>query len=120
MTVIALPPEALKKSVFDLVSECREGMKMGRPDMSKVEKMVRAYCESVSSLPEEEAKHHRQDLNELMELISKLGDELVAARENVRQELTRLEGLRKASIAYQHSDGIGRSNVIAAKDDDGQ
>ncbi len=102
-----LSPEILKKSIFDLVSECREKMQKGIVDIAAVEGGVRAYCEAIASLPKEQGKLHKDDLNELMSVITKLGEELVVAREATKQELASLERLRKANVAYNSSDTRG-------------
>ena len=104
MSIAYLPPEVLKKTVFDLVEECRENLKNGLLDVSKVEHSVRAYCEAISALPEAEGAKNRQDLEDLMILITKLGDELVIARDSVKKELNSLERIRKATVAYSSHD----------------
>jgi len=104
MSIAYLPPEVLKKSVFDLVEECRENLKNGRLDVSQVEHSVRAYCEAIAALPPEEGAKHRQSLEDLMTVVSKLGEELIAARDSVKHELNSLERLRKATVAYSNSD----------------
>ena len=106
MSVTYFPPEILKKTVFDLVNECREKLKNGMVDMSKVEESVRAYCEAISVLPLEEGMLHKESLNELMQLVTKLGEELSTERDVVINEIGKLEKLRKANVAYQTSDGM--------------
>jgi len=106
MTGKSTEPETLKKSVFDLISECRNNLKSGSVDMSQIESRVRAYCESVSALPAEEGKSHKEDLKELMQLISELGEELTVERDTVLRELSKLDRMRKANVAYKTSDGI--------------
>ena len=107
MSVTYLPPEVLRKSVFDLINECRQNLHDGTVDVSQVESGVRAYCESIAALPLEEGRVHKEALNELMQLISILGEELTEARDSVKEELSRLENLRKAHIAYKNFDGVG-------------
>ncbi len=105
MTAKDLPPEALKESIFDFISECRTMLKNGDVDMSQLESRVRAYCDVISAMPKEEGKRHAEDLKELMQLISEFGEELAIERDNVAQELNKLEINRKANIAYKNSDG---------------
>ncbi|HEU5046574.1 MAG TPA: hypothetical protein VFT64_01890 [Rickettsiales bacterium] len=119
MSVEYLPPETLKKATFDLVAECRENLRKGNVDLSGVENSVRAYCQSIAALPMEEGLQHREDLNALMEQVTLLGEELVAARDSVQTELGRMERIRKANVAYQTSDGITPKKIIP-QDDDGE
>lgn len=119
MSVQYLPPETLKKATFDLLNECRENLRHGNVDVSGVESSVRAYCASVAALPMEEGMQHKEDLNALMDLVTLLGEELVAARDSVQGELGRLEQVRKANVAYQISDGI-TPPIPRPQDDDGE
>ena len=100
MSITYLPPDTLKKKVFELVAECRTRLAEGHVDMGQVEISVRAYCESIASLPIEDGSRHRQSLHELMEHITLLGEELKNARDNVVKEMGSLENIRKASKAY--------------------
>lgn len=106
MTNTSNTPEALKQSLFELINECRENLKTGTVDLSEVEGRVRAYCDSVSTLPAEESKKHKHDLTEVMQRISELGEALTTERDYVLQELGKLERMRKANVAYKTSDGI--------------
>lgn len=113
MTVTYLPPDTLRKSAFDLIQECRDKLEAGTIDMSGVESSVRNYCESIAQLPLEEGMLHKDDLTLLMAEITKLGEELIVARDTVQTELGKLERMRKASVAYQHSDGITPKTVVS-------
>lgn len=106
MTVKYLPHDILKKAAFDLVNKCLDDVKNGVVDVSEVESSVRNYCESIAELPLEEGMGHSDDLNELMSLVTKLGEELAEAKNSVHSELGRLERMRKANVAYQSPDGI--------------
>lgn len=100
MAVTYLPPDILKKKVFELIDECRVKLAAGHVDIAEVETSVRAYCESIATLPLEEGRLHRDSLHILMETITKLGDELKIARDKVVTEIASLENMRKASNAY--------------------
>lgn len=107
MNVAYLPPEVLKKSVVDLIHECRKNLKAGKTaDVSQVENGVRAFCASVAALPADEGKKHKSDLRELMKLVTELGDDLVAARDAVKEELAKLDHVRKAHKAYKSSSNM--------------
>jgi hypothetical protein len=108
MSVSYLPPDVLKKTVIELIQECRKTLKAGgAPKVSQVESSVRAYCESIAALPPEEAKTHKSGLKELMQLVSELGDELKVARDTVKEELKRLDNMRKAHAAYKNIENTG-------------
>jgi hypothetical protein len=111
MTEVNSPQEILKIEVFTLVANCRERLKSGMVDVSEIEGAVRGFCESVVALPSDQAGQYKQDLNDLMVEITKLGEELTIARDVVRKELGSLEKLRKANVAYQNSDGVGEKFV---------
>lgn len=117
MTATAASPEALRDKAFYLVTTCRENLKAGNVDTSGIEESIRAYCESIAALPKEDGKLHQQDLNDLMQLIITLGEELVAAQNEVKRELGNLEDRRKANVAYKKSDGMP---VKKESGDDGQ
>jgi hypothetical protein len=107
MNVSYLPPEVLRKSVLDLIAECRKNLKNGNVDISQVESSVRAYCESITALPVEEGIIHREGLHEIMQLVTELGEDLVQARDSVKDQLGKLEKARKAHTAYKKTEGIG-------------
>lgn len=117
MSVSYLPPDILRKSVFDLINECRGKLREGVVDISQVEDSVRAYCESIAKLPQEDGMKHKESLHELMELITKLGEELTEMRDKVKTQLSSLEGVRKAHIAYKNFDHVGLKKESS---DDGQ
>jgi len=100
-------PEALKETVIELIAECRRRLTSGWADVTEVERGVRAYCEVLTALPAEEGRHHIKDLEAMMQAVTLLGDELVAARDTVRHELGALGRVRQANVAYQKSDAIG-------------
>ena len=104
MSVSYLPPEVLKKSVFDLVNECRTKLTRGEVDLSDVETSVRGYCEAIANLPLEKGMAHRESLGELMDLIKKLEEELSIEKDKINKEMISLERIRKANIAYHKSD----------------
>lgn len=102
-----LTPDELRKAALNIIEECRNNLKNGTLDMSRVESSVRTYCESISRLPEEEGQTHREGLRELMRLVTTLGEELTRARDSVKAQLGTLENMRKAHTAYKSTEGIG-------------
>lgn len=94
-------------AAFAHVVECRRSLKEGNTNLSDLEHKVRAYCDAVAALPKAEMKEHARHLEALVQEISKLGEELTAARETVKRELEGLGSLRRANIAYQKTDAIG-------------
>jgi|GEM_PF-974733 len=114
MNISYLPPESLKKSVFQLVNDCREKLSQGEISIPEMEQAVQAYCESINLLPLEEGRLHKESLHELMELIKKLESELCEERDRVNREVQGLEQMRKANIAYYTTE---RSIPFTKKDD---
>ncbi|MEI6730680.1 MAG: hypothetical protein WCL30_05415 [Pseudomonadota bacterium] len=100
MSVSYLPPDILKKAVFELVEDCREKLRNGIVEVADVEQSVRVYCEAIAALPLEEGQKHREDLQHLMSEITKLGEELLIERQIVLEKISSLELLRKANNAY--------------------
>jgi hypothetical protein len=111
MSVEYLPPEILKKKVFELITESRAALRHGEVDITGVEKAVRVYCEALAAMPIDEGRLHAGELELLMKEITALGDELVASREKVRIQLESLGKMKQANVAYQKSDKIGEKHI---------
>ena len=110
--------ETLQQTVFELIHTSREQLKDGMVDLSPIEVSVRSYCEALQALPVEEASAYAPVLRDLAEKMHLLEDDLQRARWAVQQQLTSLNRIKTAEMAYRKTDHMGEVLPLPINEDE--
>ncbi len=120
----AVSPDALLVIIEQLMGEYLERTQKGEVlDMQLIERGVSTFCTRINALPKEESKRYDVALERLMRGMTQLGLELQSKQRELADNLRDVSAVRKANMAYQHSDTIvpteGMRKRIHKPDDDG-
>ena len=111
MDAKTLPPEELFSKIAAFVAESRDLVKNGAMlEIEGLESRIDELCNILLNLSQEQRVIYADKLQVLLADIGKLGEEMMALRDVMGDEIRSLTSVKKASVAYRvvdASDGYG-------------
>ena len=100
-----LPPEQLFSRIEEFVTQSRELVSHGAMlEIEGLEARIESLCEMVLGLSQEDRLRYADKLQVLLADIGKLGEEMMALRDAMGDEIRSLTSVKKASVAYRVAD----------------
>jgi hypothetical protein len=100
-----LPPEQLFSRIEEFVTQSRELVSHGAMlEIEGLEARIESLCEMVLGLSQEDRLRYADKLQVLLADIGKLGEEMMALRDVMGDEIRSLTSVKKASVAYRVAD----------------
>lgn len=113
------PPEQLFTDISQFVVESRELLKSGAMmELAGLDQRIAALCEQVLKLSQEDRLHYADKLQKLLAELKALGEEMVAQRDHMAEEIKAISAHKKANVAYKVSDS--RDNFGKRGDDESE
>jgi hypothetical protein len=94
--------EKLFNAISQFITDSRESLQKGEVvELTGLEGQVGTLCDAIMRLSDEERAIYATRLQELMTGLQVLGEELVAQRDKVEDEMRGLTQVKKANTAYR-------------------
>lgn len=106
-------PEVILGLLKQLIAESKQLIAKGEEaNLELIEESVAAFCQGITSLPNEEARPFRVALQGLMEDLTQLGTLLQSRQRDLLGQMQGATLMKKANVAYQTSDSMGQTGMV--------
>jgi predicted metal-dependent phosphoesterase TrpH len=110
------PPEQLFNDIAQFVTESRALLRDGAMmELAGLDERVKILCDAVLQISDQDRMRYASRLKDLLGELKALGDEMVAQRDQIAEEIRAVSSHKKANVAYRVTDA---SDNFGQRDDD--